>query len=56
MTRPELKVIFTSGYATDETFRASVTAGVTHFLPKPYSLEELAQKVRRVLDAPPRTK
>ena len=47
--RPELKVIFISGYAED-TYRDELDEenGV-HFLPKPFSLKELATKVKEVL-------
>ncbi|WP_417814673.1 ATP-binding protein [Thalassospira alkalitolerans] len=47
--KPELKVIFISGYAED-TYRDELDEenGV-HFLPKPFSLKELATKVKEVL-------
>ena len=47
--RPELKVIFISGYAED-SFRKRLDedAGI-HFLPKPFSLKQLAGKVKEVL-------
>jgi two-component system cell cycle sensor histidine kinase/response regulator CckA len=47
--RPDLKVIFISGYAED-TYRDELDEenGV-HFLPKPFSLKELATKVKEVL-------
>jgi two-component system cell cycle sensor histidine kinase/response regulator CckA len=47
--RPGLKVIFISGYAED-TYRDELDEenGV-HFLPKPFSLKELATKVKEVL-------
>ncbi|MFM2129528.1 MAG: hypothetical protein RL477_1074, partial [Pseudomonadota bacterium] len=46
---PEMKVIFISGYAEDE-FRESLARepGI-HFLPKPFSLDQLAGKVKDVL-------
>ena len=48
-THADLKVIFISGYAED-TFRKRVDAGaVVHFLPKPFSLQELAGKVKEVM-------
>ncbi|HMA15868.1 MAG: PAS domain S-box protein [Bacteroidota bacterium] len=48
-TRPDLKVIFISGYAED-SFRKRLgeEAGI-HFLPKPFSLKQLAGKVKEVL-------
>ncbi|MDP2696693.1 PAS domain-containing sensor histidine kinase [Thalassospira sp.] len=47
--RPDLKVIFISGYAED-TYRDELDEenGV-HFLPKPFSLKDLATKVKEVL-------
>ncbi|HYE00519.1 MAG TPA: ATP-binding protein [Alphaproteobacteria bacterium] len=46
---PELKVIFISGYA-EERFRQSLDDGTeVHFLPKPFSLKQLAGKVKDVL-------
>jgi two-component system cell cycle sensor histidine kinase/response regulator CckA len=47
--KPDLKVIFISGYA-EETYRDELDEenGV-HFLPKPFSLKELATKVKEVL-------
>ena len=48
-TRPDLKVIFISGY-TEDTFRKRLgeEAGI-HFLPKPFSLRQLAGKVKEVM-------
>lgn len=46
---PDVKVIFISGYA-EERFRSSVGGGeVMEFLPKPFSLKQLATKVKEVL-------
>jgi two-component system cell cycle sensor histidine kinase/response regulator CckA len=47
--RPELKVIFISGY-TEDAFRKRLgeDAGI-EFLPKPFSLKQLAAKVKEVL-------
>ncbi|MCZ6638194.1 MAG: ATP-binding protein [Alphaproteobacteria bacterium] len=47
---PDMKVIFISGYAEDQ-FRESIERqSDIHFLPKPFSLEQLAGKVKDVLD------
>ncbi len=47
---PDIKVIFISGY-TEDAFRKSLGEGEhVHFLPKPFSLKELAGKVKEVLD------
>jgi two-component system cell cycle sensor histidine kinase/response regulator CckA len=47
--RPDMKVVCISGYA-EETFRKRLdsTAGV-HFLPKPFTLDQLAGKVKEVI-------
>ncbi len=48
---PEIKVIFISGY-TEDAFRQRLDSDVgIEFLPKPFSLKELAAKVRDVLAA-----
>jgi two-component system cell cycle sensor histidine kinase/response regulator CckA len=48
-TRPDMPVIFISGYAED-SFRQRLgrEAGI-HFLPKPFSLKDLAGKVKEVM-------
>lgn len=47
--RPDLQVIFVSGYAED-AFRRNLPENETfHFLPKPFSLKQLATKVKEVL-------
>jgi len=50
--RPDLKVICISGY-TEDSFRKRLdTAENIHFLPKPFSLQQLAGKVKEVIHAP----
>jgi len=46
--RPGLKVIFISGYA-ESSFRNSADGASLHFLAKPFSLKQLAAKVKDVL-------
>jgi two-component system cell cycle sensor histidine kinase/response regulator CckA len=47
--RPDLKIIFISGYAED-AFRKNLPQGETfHFLPKPFSLKQLAVAVKETL-------
>ena len=47
---PALRVLFMSGYADDAVLRHGVAADRFDFLAKPYRSEELARKVREVLD------
>ena len=46
---PDMKVIFISGY-TEDAFRQRLdTDSDIHFLPKPFSLKQLAGKVKEVI-------
>jgi two-component system cell cycle sensor histidine kinase/response regulator CckA len=47
---PEMKCLFISGYTADVIAPHGVLDKGVHFLPKPFSLHELAAKVREVLD------
>ena len=48
--RPEIKIILISGYS-EEIARGAVATGQDfHFLPKPFSLGQLALKVKDVLE------
>jgi len=49
--RPELKVLFMSGYTEDVVLRHGVLAGEMAFVAKPFSMETLAKRVREVLDS-----
>jgi len=51
--RPQLKVIFTSGYTDEVTALAGRTERSVPFLQKPYTPTALIQKVREVLTAQP---
>jgi two-component system, cell cycle sensor histidine kinase and response regulator CckA len=50
--RPELRVLYVSGYTDDEVVRHGVSEAEVHFLSKPYSPAALARQVRQVLDEP----
>ena len=52
-TRPDLKVLYISGYTDDSIFRHGVLEGGVAFLQKPFNLKDLAQKIRQVLDGEP---
>jgi two-component system cell cycle sensor histidine kinase/response regulator CckA len=46
---PDMKVIFISGY-TEDAFRQRLDSdSEIHFLPKPFSLKQLASKVKEVI-------
>ena len=51
--RPQLKVLFISGYADEALGRHGVLESGIPFLQKPFSPESLARKVREVLDSRP---
>ena len=48
--RPSMKVLFTSGYTANVIVHHGVLREGIEFLAKPYSLDQLAQRVREVLD------
>ena len=48
--RPELPVLFTTGYSQDEMFRQGKLASKTILLTKPFSRKRLAECVGRLLD------
>ena len=49
-TRPELKVLFISGYTDDAVLRLGKSGPGTSFLQKPFALDALLQRVRALLD------
>ena len=49
--RPDIKVLFISGYSPDMVSREGVLERGWHFISKPLSPTELLQKVREVLDS-----
>jgi two-component system, cell cycle sensor histidine kinase and response regulator CckA len=48
--RPEMKVLYMSGYTDDAIVHHGVLQKTVNFIQKPFSLLRLAQKVREVLD------
>jgi CheY-like chemotaxis protein len=49
-SRPGLRVLFTSGYPADAALREGIAAARAAYLEKPYLPDELARKIRFVLD------
>ena len=49
-SRPELKILFMSGYA-EEQLRKSIDIENVNFLPKPFSVTELAEAARNAAGA-----
>ena len=50
LKRPEIKVLFTSGYNEDVIVQKGMLTPGQHFMEKPFTLKELLAKVREVLD------
>lgn len=50
--RPDLKVLFTSGYTENSIVHNGKLDPGVELLSKPYRREQLAQKLRKILDAP----
>jgi two-component system, cell cycle sensor histidine kinase and response regulator CckA len=50
--RPETRVLYMSGYANDIISSHGVLTPGTHFIQKPFALQDFTEKVRAVLDNP----
>jgi PAS domain S-box-containing protein len=48
--KPDIRIIFTSGYTEDHIASNGIVDESIYFLPKPYSPKTMAKKVRAVLD------
>jgi FixJ family two-component response regulator len=49
--RPDMKVLFVSGYAENTILQHGKIDVATRFLQKPFSLKALARKIREVMEA-----
>jgi PAS domain S-box-containing protein len=49
---PNLRILFSSGYTSDAMENSQLLEERTYFLPKPYTMMMLADKIREVLDEP----
>jgi PAS domain S-box-containing protein len=49
--RPDMKVLFTSGYTEDELLRRGISRQEAAFIQKPFTAEDMMRKVREVLDS-----
>ncbi len=48
---PGLKCLFMSGYTSDIIARRGILDEAVYFIPKPFSMKEMAEKVRQVLES-----
>jgi signal transduction histidine kinase/ActR/RegA family two-component response regulator len=51
--RPSVKVLYTTGYTRDAVIHDGMLDRDVAFLPKPFTIDQLAHKVRQTLDAAP---
>ena len=49
---PAIKILYTSGYASDDVSRYGLTLAEVSFLAKPYTPQRLIGRMRQLLDAP----
>ena len=54
LIRPEIPILFMSGYA-EEQLRGEIDIPNMHFLPKPFSVAEIAAAVEEVMQSRPAT-
>ena len=51
--RPDMRILFASGYAADSELSEALPGRVIEMLAKPYRQSDLMQKIRQILDRPP---
>jgi two-component system cell cycle sensor histidine kinase/response regulator CckA len=49
--RPDLKVLYMSGYTDDAVLRHGVFSAAVNFIEKPFTAERIARTIRQILDA-----
>jgi PAS domain S-box-containing protein len=49
--RPETKILLMSGYSQEAVFQHDIVAPNTAFLPKPFTIRQLTDRVREVIDS-----
>ncbi len=49
--RPETRILLMSGYSEEAVFQNDIVAPNTAFLPKPFTIRQLTERVREVLDS-----
>lgn len=52
LVRPNMKVLYMSGYTDDAIVRHRLLDKHTEFMQKPFATEAFAQKIRKLLDSP----
>jgi FixJ family two-component response regulator len=50
--RPEIKVLFMSGYTSDVIVHHGIPEEGVHFIQKPFGLNDLARKIQNILGTP----
>lgn len=48
--RPDMRVLYVSGYAQDAFAESGLIGADGEFMDKPFAPEELAQKIRKILN------
>jgi FixJ family two-component response regulator len=48
--RPEIKILYTSGYTDDHIVHSGALDKGINFLSKPYSINSLADRIRQILE------
>lgn len=49
INRPEMQILFMSGYTEDELVRQRMADGSSHFIHKPFAISAMSKKIREVL-------